>query len=334
MPGPAIDVSVIIPTWNAARTIDAAIDSALRQEDVEVEIIVADDGSTDGTAAAVRARQAADRRVRLLESPHNAGPSAARNRAIDAAAGTWVALLDGDDQFRPGRLATLLALARRQDADLVADNLNLVDAATGLVVRTAFPVSPLRRGTVVGIAEFVANNHLQAEAMSYGYMKPLIRRSLIVGAGIRYDTALRIGEDYHFYLDLMMAGGRMVYTSEAFYDYALTPGSLSRGLSVDHLQALLEGSTRSIARAGEIGQAGLRETLMHRHRTIETNIAHATFIRAIKDGRIGVALGILRRDPAVRPVVVRFGLESVRKRLARLGKALSPGRPRRPIPSS
>jgi succinoglycan biosynthesis protein ExoO len=175
--------------------------------------------------------------------------------------------------------------------------------------------------------------------MSYGYMKPLIRRSLVTGAGVRYDASLRIGEDYHFCLDLLMAGGRMVYTSQAFYDYALTPGSLSRGLSLEHLQALLDASARTIARlgdpivsVGDTGQADLRETLVRRHRSIETNIGHATFIEAVKHGRIPAALGLLRRDPDLRPVVVRFGLESVRKRLERLAQALTPGRQRRVLP--
>jgi glycosyltransferase involved in cell wall biosynthesis len=93
-------ISVIIPAWNAERHIARAIDSVLAQTRPAEEIIVVDDGSTDGTAEAVRAFGT---RVQLICQP-NGGASVARNTGIAAATGQWIAFLDADDEWLPEKL--------------------------------------------------------------------------------------------------------------------------------------------------------------------------------------------------------------------------------------
>lgn len=92
--------SVIIPAYNSANTLGAAIDSVLAQTWPAHEIIVVDDGSTDDTA--VRVRACGERVHYLYQS--NAGVSAARNHGIRAATGDWIAFLDADDLYLPERL--------------------------------------------------------------------------------------------------------------------------------------------------------------------------------------------------------------------------------------
>jgi len=94
-------VSVVIPVFNGERTIARAIRSALRQEPGPLEVVVVDDGSSDGTRAAI---EPFGPRVRLVTQP-NAGTAAARNRAVREARGTFVAFLDADDEYLPGRVA-------------------------------------------------------------------------------------------------------------------------------------------------------------------------------------------------------------------------------------
>jgi glycosyltransferase involved in cell wall biosynthesis len=90
--------SVVIPLYNKADSIAAAVTSALRQTFADFELIVVDDGSTDGGAAAVGRLD--DRRVRLL-SQENAGPGMARNRGLREARSEYVAFLDADDEWEP-----------------------------------------------------------------------------------------------------------------------------------------------------------------------------------------------------------------------------------------
>ena len=109
--GPA-DVSVIIPTYDRASTLPRAIDSVLAQTLAPLELIVVDDGSADDTERLVRDRYA---RVRYLKQS-NAGVSAARNRGLAAARGSWLAFLDSDDEWRPRKTERqLAALAERPD---------------------------------------------------------------------------------------------------------------------------------------------------------------------------------------------------------------------------
>jgi glycosyltransferase involved in cell wall biosynthesis len=108
MDGPL--VSVIMPAYNAAAFVADAIESALAQDYRPIEVLVADDGSADDTAAVVRAY---GERVRYLHQA-NAGPAAARNLAIEHAAGRYLAFLDADDVWHPHKLAVQVPLMERE----------------------------------------------------------------------------------------------------------------------------------------------------------------------------------------------------------------------------
>ncbi|MHC4551242.1 MAG: glycosyltransferase family 2 protein, partial [Planctomycetota bacterium] len=93
-------ISVVIPAYNAERTIGRAIDSVLAQTRAADEVIVVDDGSTDGTADVVRGY---GEKVMLIQQ-ENAGVSVARNKGIEAATSDWIAFLDSDDEWLPEKL--------------------------------------------------------------------------------------------------------------------------------------------------------------------------------------------------------------------------------------
>jgi glycosyltransferase involved in cell wall biosynthesis len=102
-------VSVVIPTRDRRDLLGAALSSVLGQSGVDLEVLVVDDGSSDGTAGMVTGLQ--DGRVRLLRREHPGGVSAARNRGIGEATGGWIALLDDDDLWAPDKLARQLDAA-------------------------------------------------------------------------------------------------------------------------------------------------------------------------------------------------------------------------------
>ncbi len=110
--------SVILPVYDRVGMIRRAIDSCLAQQGADFEVIVVDDGSTDGTPAVVAAYT--DPRVRLIRHPRNLGVCAARNTAIDQATGDWCVLLDSDFEFLPGALAGLAELCGDAPADVGA----------------------------------------------------------------------------------------------------------------------------------------------------------------------------------------------------------------------
>jgi glycosyltransferase involved in cell wall biosynthesis len=110
-------VSVVIPAYNRAGSIRMAVDSILRQTYSDFELIVVDDGSTDGTMLEVSG--IADKRLRCLTLPANMGVSAARNAGIRAARGTWVAFQDSDDEWLPRKLEKQMARLSQTQNDPV-----------------------------------------------------------------------------------------------------------------------------------------------------------------------------------------------------------------------
>lgn len=103
IPARTPSISVVIPAYNAVQTLGTTIASAAAQTVADIEIIVVDDGSVDGTQALVRELADSDRRIRLIEQT-NSGPSAARNRGIAASRASLIALLDSDDVWTSDHL--------------------------------------------------------------------------------------------------------------------------------------------------------------------------------------------------------------------------------------
>lgn len=313
-------VSVIVPARDAARTIGVALESALHGQGVPIEVIVVDDGSRDGTAEQVAARLPAEPRLRLLRTAGGAGASGARNLGIEAARGAWIAPLDADDRFAPGRLARLLSLASAHGADMVGDDM-ILEPPGGAAGATAFARTHPPHLGLVDARSFVLNNMFHAADMGWGYMKPLIRRDLLLATGLRYDPAVRIAEDYHLYLDLIRAGGRFLYVHEPLYRYALTPGSLSRSLGPRDLEVLAARTGRDLDHARASGDAGLADAFGRRLAGIESLLLYGRFVDALKGLRIAAAVRLGFRFPVLWPLILRYGRESVAKRLAPAARA-------------
>lgn len=106
-----VEVSVIIPAFNAEKTLGRCLDSVLSQA-LELEVIVIDDCSTDGTVALCKRYVDRDERVRLLRNSQNIGQGLSRNRGIEVAFGTFLAFVDADDYLAPHMYEDLLSLMR------------------------------------------------------------------------------------------------------------------------------------------------------------------------------------------------------------------------------
>lgn len=114
-------ISVVMPVYNRASVVGEAIRSVLAQDFPDFELIVVDDGSTDGTADAVAAFD--DPRIKLIQLAVNAGGNVARNRGIEVATGPLIAFLDSDDAYLPNKLeATVQAFADRPEMDVLLDS--------------------------------------------------------------------------------------------------------------------------------------------------------------------------------------------------------------------
>lgn len=254
-------VSVVIAAYNAEPFIARAIESVQRQTLQDFEIVVADDRSTDGTCDALEILSSRDPRIRLMRAERNGGPSAARNRAIAAARGRWVAVLDADDAYAPQRLARLVDVAEANDLDMVADDIIYYDRSADRMVGRGgveagsdwrrFDLREFLRTSLYRrpLTDLSGRGHLQ-----YALLKFLFRRSFLVQNRLGYPEAIRDGEDFFLYTECLVAGARAGLVADAGYLYTQRVGSMSGEAS---------GQTRTVVdRSQAVG--GVAE-LLKRH---------------------------------------------------------------------
>lgn len=186
------DVSIVIPTHDRRRLLHLALISALGQRDVDVEIIVVDDASTDGTADVVSG--VADGRVRLVRRSVRRGVSATRNRGIAEAGSDWVAFLDDDDLWAPDKLARQLDAVIQADRTWVyAGDVNVDD---DLRVLSAFrPPTP----------EQVLHSLPRYNPVPSGASNVMVRADALAEAG-PFDPELIRTEDWDMWIRLARTG--------------------------------------------------------------------------------------------------------------------------------
>lgn len=209
-------VSVIVPAFNTRAYVGAAIASALKQTGVEVEVLVCDDGSTDGTGAVLEEWARRDPRVRVFAHPQSCGCAAARNTGLAAARGRYFAFLDSDDEWEPEFLSTQLrAFDAFPDASVVTGNaVSRGGPFDGRPLRS--PDHPPRRLSLLEIIE-----HEDAVNIMSVFKREVCER---IGG---FDPELRHSEDYDFWLRAATAGFVFVQTPEPLVNYRRRPGSIS-----------------------------------------------------------------------------------------------------------
>jgi GT2 family glycosyltransferase len=257
--------SVVIPAFNARSTIGAAIASVLEQTLPAREIVVVDDGSTDGTHDVVEGW--VDHVVYVRTA--NRGVSAARNKGLRHATASFVAPLDADDVWLPERLEALAALATaRPDLDLLATNVVYEQAGRRpwcfYSGRNPFPVADQR-------TTILSRSFLQHGA---------IRRTKLEAVG-GYDESITLCEDWDLWQRLIFDGAQAGLVDQPLLRYRRHPGSLSA-----NAPAMLETGIafqrtwlqRDDLSDGE--RATLREGIEERLRLLELNeIRHAVHLR-------------------------------------------------------
>lgn len=195
MSGAAVEVSVVVPAYNAARHLAATLDSILAQQDAVFEVIVADDRSTDETAHIVADFAARDPRVRYCCTPANCGgPAGPRNLGIEQARSEWIALCDADDLWHPRKLKTQLDCAHTTGAQLVCTAIE--DFADG-----APPMALLQRklpanaaAHTLGLWPMMLKNRIATSSVL------CCRELILASGGFDTDRQLIAVEDYDLWL--------------------------------------------------------------------------------------------------------------------------------------
>ena len=232
-------ISVIMPVYNASRTVIYSVDSVLKQTYHDLEMILVDDCSTDGSYDLCREHYKNDSRVKVIRQEKNSGPAAARNKGIELARGEYVTFLDSDDGMLPETLELFAKAAAEYDADVVHTVGNLIPVAAPtpddimsvpaerLLTNVADTDAP-SAVTVIG-----SDIHDRIDGFLSGRYKgnvwgKLFRKSFLTENGITFSH-LKMSEDTIFSLECLLKSKTYVQIPECLIIYRMFGESLSRG---------------------------------------------------------------------------------------------------------
>lgn len=195
-PPPGGTVTWVIPFWNAAATLQSCVESVLAQTHADFDVVLVDDGSTDGSDEVADSLAELDRRVRVVRQ-RRAGVAAALNAGVEAAASDWIARLDADDLAEPRRLELQLrwVLAHSESSRLVALGSDLL-----LIDEWGQPLGVRRYPSEPGAIRRL----MQVRSPLAGPAALIHRASLLQVGG--FDNAFAMVEDYHLWMRLVRIG--------------------------------------------------------------------------------------------------------------------------------
>lgn len=223
-------VSVIIPVFNGERFLREAVESVLAQQYSPVEIIIVDDGSTDGTATVARSLP----ETVLYFHQRNQGPAAARNHGIDHAQGGLIAFADADDLWPPDKLELQLPyLIRDSKIDIVLGRIQQVLLSETQSKKIGDPAFSVNLGSAV------------------------IRRSVFERVGL-FDETMRYSEDVDWFMRAREGGAAIVTIDAVTLFYRQHEQNMTRGKSTSELN-VLQALKKSLDRRRE--QTGIASAL-------------------------------------------------------------------------
>jgi glycosyltransferase involved in cell wall biosynthesis len=265
-----MSVSVVIPTYNRGAEIQSTIDSVLAQTQPALEVLVIDDGSTDGTADWIEAHYGD--KVRVLRQ-QNAGVANARNKGIHEAKGDWIAFLDHDDVFYPRKLEVLTGLGHGGIGVVIPRWREVGDEGKeSPAVEVSNPFNWL----------FGWNNPIVSMSV------PLVRRDLLIQIG-GFDSACVPADDWDLWLRLAKIS-RFSFCDEILVDYLIHTGQQRRD------EAKMFRAVQRVLRKHPL-ELAKRPLLLWWLLSSNVFVATSEEYRRAKSGDVGAISRALRKHP-------------------------------------
>jgi len=223
-------ITVIVPVYNTAAYLPACLESIRAQTHANLEILLIDDGSTDGSGEICNAFARRDCRFRVIHQ-ENRGLSAARNAGLDAAQGQYISFVDSDDEIVPEMLEILLRELEKAGADMALCNLRRLPGGD----------TPMAPG-VLNTAEFL--ERLLGEEAWYYVTVPNKLYTRALWRDLRFPEGY-IHEDEAVIYELAARCRRIAIAAPALYFYRVRPGSITAGADIRHSDKLLAIARRN-----------------------------------------------------------------------------------------
>ncbi len=216
----SVKVSIIVPVYNAEKTLRRCADSILNQDFTDYELFLVDDGSTDESGAICDEYASLDSRVHVIHK-NNSGVSDTRNTALDLAHGTYIQFLDSDDWITPDATKLLVRAAEENHCDLVIADFYRVNG------ERVSQKGDIDEDTVISKEEF--SRHMMENPADFYYgviWNKLYRRDIIEEHDLRMNSEISWCEDFMFNLEYIRYAERFIALKVPIYYYVKTKGSL------------------------------------------------------------------------------------------------------------
>ncbi len=264
-------VSIIIPIYNIKEFMHASVTSAMEQSEADIEIILVDDGSTDGSGAVCDAYAEQDNRIRVIHK-ENGGLSSARNAGVAAASAKYVLFLDGDDYLHPQAVERLLAAITQYPSDIVQFQYQEVEQKVALPALSELSVP------------YIASNAKEAFEQLYKYggvcasgCTKLFKKQLLVD--IPFETIRH--EDEMWCTRAFPQNLKITYIPDVLYGYITRSGSIIHSNFSEHRLDILKVKE---ARLGVLHDLALNELAVK-----EWGILFSTLFTLYRDAKLANA---------------------------------------------
>ncbi|MBL8030758.1 MAG: glycosyltransferase family 2 protein [Candidatus Doudnabacteria bacterium] len=231
-------VSIIVPIYNSARYLEKCLNSIISQTYINTEIILIDDGSTDGSAAICKKYARRDNRISVVYTENN-GVSSARNTGISKAKGKYINFLDADDWIEKDALTKMVSMMKNNSADCIRVHYFVDSIKQSLIARQGLSTGMYSKNKIPSLI----NDLLLAKDNCYCFLL-MVRADLIRNNNILFPTEVSMMEDVLFYIDVLSAADQIFISSLPLYHYVQNANSASRSISklLDNASSTLSAS--------------------------------------------------------------------------------------------
>ena len=234
-----MDVSVIIPVYNTEKYLVSCVDSILQQNDVSLEIILVDDGSTDASPIIC------DDYAQKYDNIHtlhiqNSGPATAKNEGLKLAQGNYIALTDSDDRMEPLMLHKMVSAGYEHDADIVCCNYKQIDEQ-GNVSHLNSTNQQYVLNHEEGLIHFFSKNKIYSQCWT-----KLYKHQMLSDNHIENDPGLRTDEDFIFNIRAFVHAKTTVIVDEPLYEYTHREGSLAHAYFKSHINQYIDNRIQRV----------------------------------------------------------------------------------------
>ena len=225
-------LSIVIPVYNVAEYLQTCIDSILANDCRDWEVILVDDGSTDGISPQICDENAArhPELIRVIHQP-NKGPGGARNTGLEAAKGEYLFFVDSDDTIAPKALETLRRAVGETHSEIYTFQMA---SHEGKGVYTPMEICPSVNGP------FTLAERPEVLLSQPAIWARLWRRDLFMNMGIRFPDKAWYGEDLRTVTKLMALASSIEVLSDCLYFYLIRPGSIMRSENIERNRDILD----------------------------------------------------------------------------------------------